>query len=160
MSRKYAISMHSSIVLPQRSVWLRAAWGDLPVSYFQSDESLNDCSFIDLKVNKWEISGSGAQGDLDPFIRVEIINGRELVDYLGDTEFCPPVDVAEETLLVFELDDGGDESDEWLLMRLVSVVAEDNRLYCWRDGFQQIGREFSCTVPALGDVRMRLQQRG
>ncbi|MDG9762597.1 hypothetical protein, partial [Stenotrophomonas sp. GD04064] len=58
MSRKYAVSMHSSIVLPQRSAWVRAAWGDLPVSYFQSDENLNDCGFIDLKVNKWEISGS------------------------------------------------------------------------------------------------------
>lgn len=76
MSRKYAISVHSSIVLPQRSVWLRAAWGDLPVSYFQSDENLNDCGFIDLKVNKWEISGSRFQGDLDPFIRVEILKGR------------------------------------------------------------------------------------
>ncbi|PZS73026.1 hypothetical protein A7X75_07515 [Stenotrophomonas maltophilia] len=160
MSRKYAISMHSLIVLPQRSAWVRAAWGDLPVSYFQSDENLNDCSFIDLKVNKWEISGSGAQGGLDPFIRVEILKGRGLVDYLGETEFRPAVDVAQEILLVFELDDGGDESDEWLLMRLVSVLADGSRLYCWRDGFQQIGMEFFSAVPALGGVRVRLQQRG
>jgi len=76
MSRKYAVSMHSSTVLPQRSAWVSAAWGDLPVSHFQSDENLNDCSFIDLKVNKWEISGSRLQWGLDPFIRAEILKAR------------------------------------------------------------------------------------
>lgn len=160
MSRKYAIALHASVVLPQRDAWIHAAWDDVPVSHFQSDEDLNNCSFLDLKVNKWEIGSEERAEESEPFIRVEILRAHALVEHLGETVYRQPVDAAQEIILVLELDDGGNELDEGLLKRLVSILAEGNRLYCWKDGFRLAGMEFAQAVPTLKDVQLGLQQKG
>ncbi|HEL3778442.1 TPA: hypothetical protein UOA91_003115 [Stenotrophomonas maltophilia] len=160
MSRKYAIALHASVVLPQRDAWIHAAWGDVPVSHFQSDEDLNNCSFLDLKVNKWEIGSEERAEESEPFIRVEILRAHALVEHLGETVYRPPADAAQEIILVLELDDGGNELDEGLLKRLVSILAQGNRLYCWKDGFRLAGMEFAQAVPTLKDVQLGLQQKG
>ncbi|MFL6956882.1 hypothetical protein ACJ7C5_03790 [Nocardiopsis yanglingensis] len=160
MSRKYAIALHFPVVLPQRDVWIRAAWGDVPVSYFQGDEDLNNSSFLDLKVNKWEIGSDEWAGMIEPFIRIEILRAHALVEHLGETEYRPPVDAAQQTLVVLELDEGGSELDECLLKRLVSILADGNRLYCCNDGFELAGGKVAQAFPTLKEVQLKLQQKG
>ncbi|CCP10558.1 hypothetical protein SMSKK35_2172 [Stenotrophomonas maltophilia SKK35] len=152
--------MHFPVELPQRDVWIRAAWGEVPASYFQGDEDLNNSSFLGLKVNKWKIGSDEWAGMIEPFINIEILRAHALAEYLGETIHRPPVDAAQEIILVLELDDGGNELDEGLFKRLVSILAEGNRLYCWKDGFRLAGREFAQAVPTLKDVQLRLQQKG
>lgn len=60
LTNRYAVVVESGSDLPDREILVSRAWGDVPVSYIQDQEAFNDCSFLDLKVNKWELNRDGA----------------------------------------------------------------------------------------------------
>jgi hypothetical protein len=159
MSSKYAAVLRRETSLPERELLIGQAWGDVPVSYVQDQECLNDCSFLDLKINKWEVNPnwSGRQ-DSDVWIRIEILKEARLVEYLQN-EVCPlSVDVDHEILVVFELDEGWSAFDNLLLLRLVSAFCDFSKIYKWCGIFQELSSGvFSC-LPSKNDICERLQK--
>lgn len=157
MGTKFIVVLKGGVKLPERKFLIDQAWGDFPVSYFQDDESLGECNFLDIKVNKWEINSewSVLQGDA-PWIRVEMLRGASLEEYLNDQGVFPLINGCGELLLVFELDDGGNELDEILLLRLVMVFWGGGVIYRWDDGFHVVDESVLASLPGLGVVRSRL----
>ena len=157
MGTKFIVVLKDGMKLPERKFWIDQAWGDFPVSYFQDDESLDECNFLDLKVNKWEINSewSLVQGDA-PWIRVEILRGAPLEEYLKGQGVFPLIKGFGELLLVFELDDGGNDLDEILLLRLVIVFWGSGIIYRWDDGFHVVNENAIASLPGIEVVRSRL----
>lgn len=157
MNSKCAVVLGVGSVLPERDCLIRKAWGNVPVSYFQDEEDLNACSFLDLKINKWEINGEWSCRQFEePWIRIEVLRGQVLVEHLRAETWSPPMNSAEETLIIFKLDEGGSELDEVLLLRLVSVFFGDGKLYRWCDGFQEIGEGAIAALPTLQALQERM----
>lgn len=157
MSMKCAVVLQRGADLPERGALISRAWGDVPTSYFQDEEDLNVCSFLDLKINKWEINIEWSRKQIEePWIRIELLKGRALAEYLRNEACPPPVNANEEILLLFELDDGGSELDEMLLIRLVSVFFGVGKLYHWCDGFREISESAIAALPPPEAVRKRL----
>lgn len=146
------------MVLPERDALVAQAWGDVPVSYFQDAGRLSACSFLDIKVNKWELNSewSREQGG-EPFIRIELLREDSREDMSRVESFSPPMDGKREALIVFELDDGGNEVDEVLLLRLVSFFAGGSRIYRWSDGFHEVTESIFASLPTREIVHEWLQ---
>jgi hypothetical protein len=157
LDNRYAVVVESGSDLPDREILVSRAWGDVPVSYFQDQESFNDCSFLDLKVNKWELNKEwSAQHDSELWIRIEKLKGVALDDFLRRDGSLWPVDMAEKTLMIIELDEGGSALDHCLLLRLVSVFLGQFRVYRWSDGIEEVSEEIAVSLPAQQDVLERL----
>ncbi|WP_238704396.1 hypothetical protein [Pseudomonas sp. RU47] len=143
--------------MPDREILVSRAWGDVPVSYIQDQESFNDCSFLDLKVNKWELNKKwSAKQNSELWIRIEKLKGVALDDFLYRDGSLWPVDMAEKTLIIIELDEGGSALDHCLLLRLVSVFLGQFRVYRWSDGIEEVSEEIAASLPAQQTVLERL----
>lgn len=157
MSSKYAVILKQGSILPKRDFLISEAWGKVPVSYFQDQESLNDCTFIYLKINKWEINSQwSSQQDSEPWIRINILKGKTLKEYVQNEEHLLPIGATSETILVFELDDTENDLDEILLLRLVSVFGNNSKIYRWCDGFQEMGEDDLTSTLTKQDIHKRL----
>lgn len=64
--------------------------------------------------------------------------------------------MAEKTLMIIELDEGGSALDHCLLLRLVSVFLGQFRVYRWSDSIEEVSEEIAVSVPAQQDVLERL----
>ncbi|WP_053162415.1 hypothetical protein [Pseudomonas brassicacearum] len=157
MGSKYAVVLGQDTVLPERDSLISQAWGDVPVSYVQDQEIFSECSFLDLKINKWEVNTqwSSRQGS-EPWIRIEILKEKALEEYLQDEGHSLPVEVSRDVLVVFELDEGGVALDEMLLLHLVSVFYKSCKVYKWCDDFQEVNEETFTTLPATHIIQERL----
>jgi hypothetical protein len=132
MNFRYAIALDKGVFLPCRDVWLEEAWGELPVSYIQGDYDLNECDFLDVKVDKWEVSPEWRKryrAHPEPMINIKIYKGRKLKKYLRSTG-CPiPEVLAGKIFVTLELEGDGEAIDEMLMERLVSFFSGEARLY-------------------------------
>lgn len=157
LTNRYAVVVESGSDLPDREILVRRAWGDVPVSYIQDQESFNDCSFLDLKVNKWELNKKwSAKQNSELWIRIEKLKGVALDEFLHRDGSLWPVDMAEKTLMIIELDEGGSALDHCLLLRLVSVFLGQFRVYRWSDGVEEVSEEIAASLPAQQAVLERL----
>ncbi|WP_092418662.1 hypothetical protein [Pseudomonas sp. NFPP07] len=157
MSSRYAVVLGPGSILPDRGFLISQAWGDVPVSYVQDHEIFNECRFLDLKINKWELNSRWSnKQDSEPWIRIEILKGQVLEEYLQN-EGCPlSVEVARETLMIFDLDEGGSAVDDMLLLRLVSVFYDRFRVYKWSDRIEEMSANSIASLPARDTIRERL----
>ncbi|WP_175654038.1 hypothetical protein [Pseudomonas sp. Marseille-P9899] len=157
MSDKYAVVLEPGLVLPERGLMVSQAWGDLPVSYFQDQEVFNDCSFLDLKVNKWECNSLwGSKQEVEPWVRIEIFRGPALSEYLQNEGSFLFEEFSGGALIVLELDEDGSEIDEVLLLRLVSVFLGRFKVYKWSESIREISVDMIASIPAKYTVRERL----
>nr|WP_288912674.1 hypothetical protein [uncultured Pseudomonas sp.] len=159
MRNRYAVVLDAGSILPDRAFLSSQAWGDVPVSYVQDHEFINECSFLDLKVNKWEIDSRWSiKQESEPWIRIEVFKGQALEEYLLN-EDCPlSIEAARETLIIFGLDEGGTSVDDMLLLRLVSVFYGRFRVYRWSDCIEEVSENTIAYLPALDVVRERLHK--
>lgn len=158
MGTRYVVVLVAGEVLPERKSLVCQAWGEVPFSYFQDHESLNESSFLDLKVNKWEVNAEWSRKSEDePWIRIEILRGGAITEYLAAQGFSLVVGVGE-ALLSIEMDDGGGEIDEILLAHLVSVFMPGNRVFQWRDEISEIDGEYISRFPAREAVLEQLRR--
>ncbi|HHA2536782.1 TPA: hypothetical protein ACOEBE_004477 [Stenotrophomonas maltophilia] len=156
MGTGYVVVLVAEGVIPERESLVCQAWGEVPISYFQDHESLNECSFIDLKVNKWEINAEWSRkSEVEPWIRIEILRGGAVAEYLVAQGLSLVVEGG--ALLSIEMDDGGGEIDEILLVNLVSVFMPGNRVFQWRGGLSEIDGEYISRFPAREEVLERLR---
>ncbi|MEL4168391.1 hypothetical protein [Pseudomonas sp. ZS001] len=157
MSSKYAVVIKQGIALPEREILVRRAWGDVPASYIQDQEVFNECRFLDLKVNKWVVNKQWSnQQNSEPWIRVEMLKGGALKEYLRNESCSLSLDVTDEALVILELDEGGLELDEVLLLSLVSAFHSGYKIYRWVDGFQEVGEDIFISLPTQHAIRERL----
>jgi len=157
LTNRYAVVVESGSDLPDREILVSRAWGDVPVSHIQDQEAFNDCSFLDLKVNKWELNREwSAKQNSELCIRIEKLKGAALDDFLHRDGSLWPVDLAEKTLMIIELDEGGSALDHCLLLRLVSVFMGQFKVYRWSDGIEEVSEEIAASLPAQQAVLERL----
>lgn len=158
MGTRYVVVLVAGEALPERNSLVYQAWGDVPFSYFQDHESLNESGFLDLKINKWEVNAEWSRKSEDePWIRIEILRGGAVTEYLAAQGFSLVVGVGE-ALLSIEMDDGGGDIDEILLAHLVSVFMPGNRVFQWRDELSEIGGEYISRFPAREAVLEQLRR--
>ena len=133
MYSKYLVVIDKDVALPDRGLLFEEAWGkDIPVSFVQDNETLDAASYLDVKVNKWEINEkwSHLQSE-EPWIRIEVLRGQGFKKYVTENE-CPFIgDNNDSFLVVFELDEGGVQVDEFLLARLVKTTSETHRPFAY-----------------------------
>lgn len=159
MNNKYAVVLGRGVELPSKELLISEAWGEMPVSFFQDHECFSECAFLDLKVNKWEINGQwSAQQDSEPWIRIELLRGEALKEYLLTADDLPPVDTANEFCIVFELDEGGADVDKTLLLRLVSLFFPFCKVFKLDDGFQELSQDAIADLPSQKTVYERLMK--
>lgn len=157
MTSKYAAVTGSESLFPERDYLIGQAWGDVPVSYVQDNECINECSFLDLKINKWEMNKRWSdRQNVEPWIRIEIIKGLLIDEYLENKKYPLYMDCACESLIVFELDEGGIAIDELLLLRLVSVFFPQSKVYRLTDRFEEIDSRAISGLPTKEVVREKL----
>lgn len=157
MSDKYAVALESGGVLPERENLILQAWGDVPVSYVQDEELLSACSFLDLKINKWEVNKQwSTQQESEPWIRMEILRGQALEDYFQHNGKTLRNAGQYKALLILELDEGGVEVDVFLFMRLISVFSESFKVYRFYDGVQEVDEKALASISARNTVMERL----
>ena len=157
MSRKFAVILGAETLLPERDLWVSQAWGDVPVSFIQDDEVLNGCSFLDIKVNKWEVNPLwSSRQEVEPWIRIEIFKSGQLEQFLQTETFPVSVDAACETLMLFELDEGGSELDFLMLRRLVSVFFGRGKVYESCGGFREVSERDFVFLPSKPNIHEQL----
>lgn len=157
MTYRYAVVLESRAELPERAFLVEQAWGNVPISFVQDEEVFNDCSILDLKVNKWEVNieWSGKQV-VEPCIRIEKIKAEKLDEFLKKESRPWPLDVAGKTLMTIQMDEGGSALDDVLLLRLVSVFMDRFKVYRCSDSVEEMTRDFMASVPAQYTVLERL----
>ncbi len=157
MTDKYAVALESGGVLPERENLILQAWGDVPVSYVQDEELLSACSFLDVKINKWEVNKQwSTQQESEPWIRMEILRGQALEDYFQHNGKTLRNAGQYKALLILELDEGGVEVDVFLFMRLISVFSESFKVYRFCDGVQEVDEKALASISARNTVMERL----
>ncbi|MRJ43377.1 hypothetical protein KF946_07890 [Idiomarina loihiensis] len=156
MYSKYIILIDKNATLPSRSSIVESAWGnDVPISFIQDNEVLNDASYLDFKVNKWEANSKWSEmQDDEPMIRVEIFREERVADFLRDNELWFAFDYEHYFLVALELDDGWHEVDQFLLARVVKVLAENQKVYAYDDvkGYIDCG-DYLQSLPSKEAVR-------
>ena len=161
MGDKYVVLFYLESILPERDVLVDQAWGVVPVSYVQDEESFNNCSFLDLKVNKWEVnSGWSGRQSSEPWVRIEVLKGQVLKDFLQNESFSLSVDVERNALIVIEMDEGGGALDDLLLMRLVSVFWGHFKVYRWSNGIEEVSESVIASLPARQTIVNLLRKGG
>jgi hypothetical protein len=154
MSNRYVVVLESGSSLPEREFLVSQAWGSVPVSYVQDEEAFNECSFLDLKVNKWEVNSEWSnKQDSEPWIRIEKFKGDALEELLQKEGCRWASEMAGKTLMVIELDDGGTKLDYFLLLRLVSVFYGQFKVYRWSDSIEELSGKTIESLPAQHTVR-------
>jgi len=154
MSNRYAVILESESVLPERELLVSEAWGSVPVSYVQDQEIFNECSFLDLKVNKWEVDSQwSSKQDLEPLIRIEKLTDEGLEEFLQQEGCRWSLDMAGKKLIIIEMDEGGGAVDDMLLMRLLSVFHARFKVYSCSDSIEELS---DASFPTQQSVRDRL----
>ena len=130
MISKYIVLFEKTNQLPDRQTWVEKSWGYLPTSYSQDNEDLNKATYLDVKVNKWELNNKWSSSQLDePIIRIEMIRGKSLA------EFAPTNDLQEgqdpTLLLIFELEGDGVEVDYNLFVNLISELVKKQNCFVY-----------------------------
>ena len=106
MSDKYVVVLDAGSDLPERDYLISNAWGDVPVSYVQDEVAFNECSFLDLKVNKWEVNNEWSKQQVsEPWIRIEKVEGEVLNDFLLNESSSWPKENVPEKIITIELDE-------------------------------------------------------
>lgn len=127
---RYAVFLGSNYHFPSRGMLFSCAWGSLPASYFQDDEALEKCSFIDMKVNKWEVNERWRLRQADePWIRVELVRGDDVAEYLAAFSSVLPAGRIINTVALFDMDEGAEEVDEILLLRIAFAFSGGDSIY-------------------------------
>lgn len=158
MSFKFFVVSKARDQLPACAALLADAWGDLPVSYMQGDENLNKASFIDAKVNKWEVNRRwGDVYGIEPTVRVELLKGDALKTYVTDEKWVPEVDLEADRLVVLERDEGGSEIDDVLAIALLSVFARGGECYRLEEGLYRLGEAFFSALPSKDTIRAAIE---
>jgi hypothetical protein len=155
MSDEYVVAVGREASLPPRNVLINQAWGALPVSYFQDHEDIDECSFLDLKVNKWEVNNLWAGRGVEPTIRIDILKGAALGDFMRNHDFQKSC-VAYERLLVLKLDEGAEAIDEMLLLRLISVFVGIGKVYVLRQRVEEMIEGSINAIPTVAAVIEKL----
>ncbi|KQV15875.1 hypothetical protein ASC74_26140 [Pseudomonas sp. Root329] len=154
MERKFVVAFDRNDQLPERREWLSEAWGDVPTTHFQSDESMLDSIFIDLKINKWELNAawSSRQG-LAPIIRIEILRDESLVEFVNNhaSLICDEVDA--KVLMVFELEGESMDVDFIILMRLVAALCGRGRCYQWAEKLEFLDEKALADLPSSVELK-------
>lgn len=158
MSFKFFVVSKVRDPLPARAALLADAWGDLPVSYMQGHENLNKASFIDAKVNKWEVNHRwGDVYGIEPTVRVELLKGDALKAYVDDEQWVPKVDLETDRLVVLERDEGGSEIDDVLALALLSVFARGGECYRLEEGLHELREAFLSSLPSKDAIRSAIE---
>ncbi|WP_455805261.1 hypothetical protein [Pseudomonas fluorescens] len=154
MSNRYAVILESGSVLPERALLVSEAWGSVPVSYVQDQEIFNECSFLDLKVNKWEVNSQWSSKQyLEPWIRIEKLTDEGLEEFLQQDGCRWSLDMTGKTLIIIDMDEGGGAMDDMLLMRLLSVFHARFKVYSCSDSTEELS---DASFPTQQSVRDRL----
>lgn len=156
MYSKYIVLIDKDVPLPSRASIVGGAWGeDIPVSFVQDNEVLNEASYLDLKVNKWEANSKWSEmQDQEPWIRVEIYRNEQIKKFLRDNGLRFAFDSEDYSLVALELDEGWQELDQVMLGRVVKVFVESQKLYAYDDteGYIDCG-DFLRSLPSKESVR-------
>lgn len=130
MSTQYWILLKNGHCIPEREMLLSSAWGDLPVSYSQDHEEINFCSYLDVKVNKWEIDKKWSKVQFpEPNISIEFFRKKELAAFLDGKHLPFVVNREHDTLVILQVDVGGWDIDQKLTVALASVIAGTEPIY-------------------------------
>ncbi|RFD26913.1 hypothetical protein CER19_20020 [Pseudomonas sp. GL93] len=157
MNIRYAVVLEAGSILPDRDFLISQAWGDVPVSYVQDHEVFNECSYLDLKINKWEVNREWSnRPDSDAWIRIEILRAQNLEEYLRSDECSLPIDTECDALLTFELDEGGGVMDEMLLLRLLSVFYGQFKVYRCSDFIEEVSADTIASLPERSAILDKL----
>lgn len=157
MNNKYLVVLEPDSVLPEREHMIRQAWGSVPVSYVHDDEDFNECDFLDLKVNKWEINSEWSSKQVnEPWIRIEKVEGERLDEFFQKNNGHCPVEIKSSKLMVIEIDEDGHPVDEILLLLLVSVFYGRFKVYLWSDSVEELGADAIAGLPDQESIRNRL----
>lgn len=161
MYSKYLVLIDKNNKLPDRVSLVEKAWGDLPVSHIQDAEDLNEASYLDLKVNKWEVNGKwSTKQNQEPWIRIEILRGESLLRFVNQNDFGFPVDQSDSFLMTFELDEldeGWLDVDYALIANLVRVLPAAQKIFAYDESYIRIdGYKHFETVPTKDLVKEKL----
>lgn len=133
--KKYTAFLNGVRPIPQRDVWIRSAWGDVPISYVQDHEFLTNATFFDVKVNKWE-TDKRAAFDMpdDVWIRIEI-KRRDNVQR-GHDDISKSSHEHTQILMHFDMDAPYGEMDYVYYLSLIAALMEirKNTVVCDDDG--------------------------
>jgi hypothetical protein len=159
MSDKYVVVLDAGTDLPERDYLISNAWGDAPVSYVQDEVAFNECSFLDLKVNKWEVNNEWSKQQVsEPWIRIEKVEGEVLNDFLLNEGSAWPKENVPEKIITIELDEGGSEVDEILLQRLIAVFFGRFKVYRCSDRIEEVSQGTIDTIPTLDAIHERIRR--
>lgn len=159
MYPKYVVLIKKDARLPSRQVLLDEAWGEnMPISYIQDEEALDAASYLDIKVNKWEINPAWSTlQDEEPWIRIEIFRKKGVDEFRGGIARNFSSNLEGYILLSFELDDGWDEIDLLLLGRLVKVISINNECYALNDSGEYMHCEdLFYSIPSVSVIQKLL----
>ncbi|QXH58844.1 hypothetical protein [Pseudomonas maumuensis] len=160
MDTKFLIVSPLRDSLPPREDVLTQAWGELPVSYVLDEADLNEASYMDVKVNKWEVNPIWSERyGLEPLIGVEFLKGESLKAYLQETDLAPAVDVRTQRLIVVTLDEEGrSEIDGLLTKALVRVLAKSGQCYLVAEDLTPVDEHYFLSLPSAGALKRQLEQ--
>jgi hypothetical protein len=114
----------------ERKALLCRAWGRLPVSYVQDHEDLASCTYLDVKVNKWEIDSLWSKlQPQEPWIRLEFFRGELLDPLLGKYGLSLASRKSCNTIVVIRVDEGGSDIDRKLALALASALTSGESIY-------------------------------
>ena len=135
MYSKYIVFIDNKVPLPERISIISRSWGeDIPISFSQDNEVLNDASYLDLKVNKWEANSKWSEiQNQEPWIRVEIYRDEQVGEFVLKNKLRLNFDCDNYFLLVIGLDDGWQEIDQILLGCIVKATMKSYQTYGYDD---------------------------
>ncbi|BFM49948.1 hypothetical protein [Marinomonas sp. THO17] len=156
MYSKYIVLIDNKVPLPSRASIVNDAWGEsIPVSFVQDAEVLNDASYLDLKVNKWEANGKWSEmQEQEPWIRVETYRDERVREFLDENQLRLTVNNKNCFLVALELDDGWQEIDQVLLACVVKALVKIQNIYAYDDvkGYIDCG-DYLKSLPSKESVR-------
>jgi len=162
MHPTYFVVLEAGRRLPERSALLKRAWGDLPVSYIQDRAKINSCSYLDVKVNKWEVDKRWSiMSTQEACIRIEFLRRDKLANFINERDLPLAVNTGSDVLVVLQID--GDvpeiEADRKLAEALAVAIADGGRLYVYDEGMlstESNSQPISAlSAPALKDLLLR-----
>ncbi|MDH4608949.1 hypothetical protein [Pseudomonas sp. BN102] len=161
MYRKYFVVCEDLEGFPCREEFIEKAWGDLPVSFFQDDEFLSKASYLDVKVNKWEVSQEWSTlQEVEPCIRIDFLRDERLAEFCREVRLSGCEVSSAEVVLVLELDGEGMELDELLLASMVRVLSETYQCYALDELPMLLDGKFFLVVPSREDLMAALLIKG
>ncbi|WP_434771303.1 hypothetical protein [Pseudomonas entomophila] len=130
MNVKYLAIFNKNSRPPERQALVNKSWGDLPTSYIQGGEKINDSDYLDIKVNKWEVNPLWSKRQSpEPFIRIEILKDKKLNAYLKSFGLTDRLAVESNFAMAIELDEGEIDIDQALMLNLLAVLSDFSEIF-------------------------------